>query len=299
MALGSRTLLNLGLAAGVALLALLAIYEPGKEPPKEQPRLVELNRDAVSKLRIERVNGPAVVLERQQGVWRMSEPLQLGVNDYRISSLLRVTETTSLGSFTAAPEALAQYGLDSPNATLILNDTTRIEFGSSTPIDQRRYVRIGNSVHLISDTLYYHLIGVPTSYASNALLDANAAITALELPGLKVTQADGKWQATPAPADFSADQVTQLIDHWRHAQALEVTPYDGRKGEAVRLFISGNTAPAELLITQRTPELILARPALKVQYHLPSASVTELFTLKPLPKEEPAAATSPPPAATR
>lgn len=289
MALGSRTLLNLGLLAAVAILALLAIYEPGKEKPKEEPHLVQFTSDGISTLRIERVNGPTIVLERQQGSWRMTEPLAIGVNDFRISSLLRIGELKSLKQFKATPEQLAQYGLQAPNATLIINGTTRIEFGNSTPIDQRRYVRVGDTVHLITDNYFYHLIGAPTTYASNSLLDSKAALVRLELPGLVLAQQEGKWSATPQPVDFSADQVTQLLDHWRHAQALEVAPYDGRKGERVRLTFAGNDQPVEFLVTERTPELILARPDLKVQYHLPPSSVAELLTLKPVAKELPAA----------
>ncbi|HEY0635050.1 MAG TPA: hypothetical protein VGE00_06700, partial [Gammaproteobacteria bacterium] len=120
MALGSRTLLNLGLLMAVALLALLAIYEPGKEKPGEEPRLISLNNDGIASIRIVRVNGPTVLLQREQGVWRMAEPLKIGVNDYRMSSLLRISEIRSLTHFEATPESLAQYGLDSPNATLIL-----------------------------------------------------------------------------------------------------------------------------------------------------------------------------------
>lgn len=289
MALGSRTLLNLGLLTLVALLALLVIYEPGKEKPAEEPRLIELNSDGISSLRIERANQPTIVLERQQGVWRMVEPLPIGVNDYRITSLLRITELSSLSRFAVATESLAQYGLDTPNATLIINGTTRIDFGSSTPLDQRRYLRIGDTIHLITDTYYYHLIGAPTTYASNRVVDSKDALVRLELPGVLLAQQQDKWSAVPQPATFSVDQITQLIDHWRHAQALEVAPYDGRKGEMVRLTLAGSDEPIIFLITERTPELVLARPDLKVQYHLPESSAAELLTLRPVAKEEPAA----------
>lgn len=289
MALGSRTLLNLALAGTVAVLALLAIYEPGKEAPQPAAPLLAMNSDTIRKIRIERVNGPTVVLQREGSRWRMVEPLQLGVNDYRISSLLRITETASLGSFAASPDQLEQYGLASPNATLTLNDTTPIDFGNSTPLDMRRYVRIGDTVHLIGDNYYYHLIGTPTTFASNALLDDTAAISRIDLPGLQLVQQEGKWSATPAPNDFSADQVTQLLDHWRHAQALEVAPYDGRKGEQVRITLAGSDEPLVFLITQRTPELILARPDLKVQYHLTEANGTALLTLTTVAKDEGAA----------
>ena len=293
MTIGSRTLLNLGLVIIVAVLALLVIYEPGKEKPKEEPRLVQLNSDGIGSLRIERINGPTIVLERQQGAWRMTEPLQVGVNDFRISSLLRITEIKSLTHFAAAPDALAKYGLDAPNATLIINGTTRIDFGNSTPIDQRRYVRAGDTVHLITDNFYYHLIGAPTTYASNRVLDHTGSLVKLELPGLLLAQQEGKWSVSPQPGNFSADQITQLIDHWRHAQALEVAPYDGRKGEMVRLTIAGKE-PLTFVITERTPELILARPDLKVQYHLPPSSVAELLTLQPLPPQQESAPPTPP-----
>ncbi len=285
MKMSKRNLLNLGLLLLIGALVLLVIYEPGIEAPKENPRLIEIGRDAVKRIHIERQGQETVTVERDpQGHWQMLEPLSIAAGEFRLSSLLNITEQKSLGSFPADTARLTNYGLDTPRVTLTLNDTIKLAFGNNTPLDQRRYVQVGDRVHLVSDTLYYHLIGSYTTFISQQLLPQGTTIDTISLPGLTVRRQEDRWEADPKPEAYSADQVTALIDGWKLASAVQVKPYDGKEGETITIGPKAGAQPIIFLLTARSPDLVLARPDLGIQYHLAETSADELLKLAPLQK---------------
>lgn len=278
--MNKNTLINLGLLVTVAALALVAVYEPGIEAPPEKPSLVSLDRESVKHILIQRQGRPDIELQRKEdGNWQLLQPVKLPADGFRIDSLLRVTESKSLGRFTADADRLGEYKLAEPGVTLTLNHDTRIAFGKNTPLDHRRYVRIGEAVHLISDTLYYHLIGAYPTFVSKRPLPQPAAIEALSIPGLSLSWDNGGWQLEPMPENYSADRVTQLLDSWRFASAVQVKAYDGESGEAVTLQLKDREAPLSFLITARSPDLVLARPDVGIQYHLPAETAADLLQL--------------------
>ncbi len=283
LAMSKRNLLNFGLLLLIGILTLLVVYEPGIQVPQEQPHLLDLDREAVNTIRIERQGQETVALHRDEnGNWNLTAPMAIGASNFRISSLLRITEQKSFGGFPADSKRLAQYGLDLPQATLTLNDKIKLAFGHNTPLDQRRYVLIDDQVHLINDTLYYHLIGSFTTFIRQALLPPGISLAALSLPGLTVRWQEERWQVEPKPVSFSVDQVTRLIDAWKLASAVQVKPYDDKEGEIITIEPKGEGGPITFLLTARSPDLVLARPKLGIQYHLAESSGEELLTLQPL-----------------
>lgn len=284
--MNKRNLLNIGLLALIGLLVLLALYEPGIEKPAEAPTLLQLDKGTIRQIAIQRDGQQNIELVREDdGHWQMTQPIQHAADQFRIDSLLRITSIKSLSHFAAEADKLAAYQLDKPRVTLVLNNETRIAFGSSTPLDQRRYVMVNGQVHLITDTLYYHLIGSFPTFLRKQLLDEGGSIEALTLPGLSLTWQESRWQLAPKPESFSADQVSKLIDSWKFASALEIKPYDNQRGEKITIQLAGKESPLTLLLTARQPDLILARPELGIQYHLDAASAARLLQL-PAREEE-------------
>lgn len=281
-----QNLLNLGLLALIGVLVLFTVYEPGIEKPVEAPALLQLDKTAVKQITITRDGQQDIKLVRQEnGHWQMTAPIQHAADQFRIDSLLRITTLRSLTHFTAELDKLAAYQLDKPRVTLLLNHQTRIAFGSSTPLDQRRYVMVNDQIHLITDTLYYHLIGSFPTFLRKQLLDEGSSIETLLLPELKLNWQEERWQLDPKPESFSADQVTRLIDQWKFASAMEIKAYDKKPGEKITLQLTDNEEPLEFLLTSQQPDLILARPALGIQYHLDASSAERLLKLPPREEE--------------
>lgn len=296
--MNKRNALNLGLLVAVVALGLVVWLDPGHKAPPPPPKLTGLTPAQVQTIRIERRTGKTIELRKVDGHWRMEAPIKVAANDWRVQSLLRVAQNRSLGANPVSGPDLAKYGLDKPAARLFL-DRTEIDFGDTTPFKDRRYVRIGKIVHVIPDVAYYHLVGRYTGFVSPQPLPPQARIDKLELPKLTLTlDHNGNWQPQPKPAHYSADALTHLADAWRYASALNVTPYTAGKAkgaggnERVSVHLAGRQAPVVFLIVARKPELLLARPDLGIEYHLPKNEAKAMFSLTAAPagKEAPAPA---------
>jgi len=281
--MNKRNALNLGLLAGVVALGLITWLEPGHKPKPKPPKLTALKPAQVQDIRIVRAKGKDIALKRVDDGWQMQAPVTAPANDWQVQSLLRVAKTESLSATPASGLDLATYGLDKPAARLYLNKL-ELDFGNRTPLDDRRYVLIGNTIHTIQDVAYYHLIGRYTRYIDTRLLPQHAKIEGLTLPGMKLTLDKGKWELQPKPARYSADAVSRLVEAWQYASGLSVAPYTkvkhgAKKDEEVQVRLAGEKAPLVFRIVARKPDLILARPDLGIEYHLPQDQAKKMMTL--------------------
>ncbi len=153
----NRKAVNLGLFGLVLLLALVAYFEPGIKQAAEKIPLTNLKPEEVDFIRISDNRGRDLVMERVQGRWQMRSPFKKPADEQRIRQLLNITTTRSFSRF-ALPEAqLAEFGLDPAPIHLQLNET-RLEIGGNEPVQFRRYVRVGDQLHLISNGFHHHLM---------------------------------------------------------------------------------------------------------------------------------------------
>ncbi len=281
-----RLLLNLSLAAVIIVLALLVIFEPGKAKAPELPKLTSLPADKIEHVTIERTGRDTLVFEKQAGGWRITQPLQLQANEFRVSGITHAAQATSHARFPQAGRDLKQYELDTPKIKLTL-DGQLIEFGGVNPLDSRRYVRVGDTIHLIADEVFLRANGDAAGFVSTALLPEHAQeLTEIKLPQLTVQRdkdSSGKWITTPAVANLATDDINKFVDEWRHAQALQVSAYNGTPtGEHVTLNFSGTTPPLSFdVMSSKDNDLLLGRKDAGVMYQFTSEIRQRLFTLKP------------------
>lgn len=195
----SRLIMNLVLLAIIAVLGVVAFLKPGKQKP-ETPSLLTLDASALTRMTLQ--NKETLVFEKQDGAWRLTAPFVAPVNQVRAGQLLEVAKARSEANYPLKPEDVAQFGLDKPQAILTLGDAT-LQFGGTDPINMRRYVRLGDTLHLVDDNFFHHLTAPATDYVDKKLLPEGAKIRAIELPGLKATKnpggpmgrrAIGRWQ---------------------------------------------------------------------------------------------------------
>ncbi|MFU8837273.1 MAG: DUF4340 domain-containing protein [Thiohalomonadaceae bacterium] len=277
--LGRRHLVNLLLLAVVLGLVGLVLWEQRAQQAPSVPQLLQIEPAAIQQLRIERTGQAALVLQRLDAErWQLQSPLAIDANGFRIQALLRVSELRSLGSFPVSGAELAVYGLDQPSLRLIINGQLELVFGGQTTLDYRRYVRLGEQIHIVPDTLYYHLIGDWHGFVSQRLLPEQARIEALQLPGLSLQRSAEGWQLEPAGALRSADQIQTLLDAWQHPGVVQVRAYAGGAGETIRIALAGMPT-LEFLLLEDQGEYALARPELGIQYQLSEASAAQLLGL--------------------
>jgi len=269
--MNKRLTLNLSLAIVIIVLALLVIFEPGKDKAPELPKLTSLLADAL-------------VFEKQADGWRITQPLQLRANEFRVTGVARAAQAPSNTRFPQAGRDLKQYELDAPKIKLTL-DGQLIEFGGVNPLDRRRYARVGDTIHLVADDVFLRANGDAAGFVSTALLPEHAQeLTEIKLPQLTVQKDkdSGKWSVIPPVASLSTDDIVKFVDEWRHAQALQVSAYNGTPtGEHVTLAFSGTTAPLVFDLMSKDNDLILGRKDAGVMYQFTAEIKQRMFTLKP------------------
>lgn len=281
----TRLMLNLALLAIIVVLGAVAFFKPGKQAPESKP-LLTLDANALTRVTLQ--NKETLVFEKTGGLWRLTAPFAAPVNQVRVGQLLEVAKAKSEAEYPVKPEDLAQFGLDKPQASLTLGDNS-LQFGGTDPINLRRYVRLGDTLHLVDDNFYHHLTAPATDYVDKKLLPEGARIREIQLPGLKAVKgSDGKWTAEP-PGDGKTD-LGVLASAWATARAIDVKRLEQAEvlGETIRIgLVEGE--PVEYVILQKQPYLMLARKDWRLQYEITAESSRELLNQpRPEPPKPPA-----------
>lgn len=290
--LNSRTLLNIGLFVLILLLVLLVVLEPGKKPEIKPRHLTELKQADITQIELKRADATDIKLQKNNGVWFMIEPYRLPANEFRAQSVSALAEAKSHLQYDAKDIDLKKFKLDKPEVTVILNGVITLEIGGIDPINNRRYVKNGNILHLVSDTFYYQVAGAITAYISYQILPPDIKLAKLVLPEFTLLQKDGDWRITPPQKDVSADSINEFVDEWRHAQSLEISEDKGAPQKAnVRIYQEEVDKPIEFHLQKNHDNTYLIRNDLKLRYKLSDETAGKLQKLpEPVePMEEPAA----------
>jgi len=294
-----RAWLNLALLSLVIILGVLAYFEPGGKKVEVQPPLLALSQSQVNRIRIEARNNQPVQLERTSDGWMITDPIQVAASDYRVNNMLQLLTATSYSFFSVTERPLSEFGLEHPAGRIVFNDQA-IEFGDNEPINNHRYVRVGDQIHLIDDRYYYQSQMMLTALIDTALVPAGSSLKQILLPDLKLQQQQGQWQARWRPSaskstavELRQDAIDTLVDEWRRARAMRIDHYQADKAEdEIELeYSDGHRETLEIL--EREPELILGRKGLDLRYHLSADQGDRLLTLSDHEMEkEPANAVS-------
>jgi len=274
-----RSLLNLAMAGIAVGLGLTAWFRPGLEPPVAPQPVTTLSPAQVQHIQVTRQQRPELTFTRQADDWTLDGDPPLPASPFQVHALLAILHAQVQRSYPADSLELKELGLDPPQATVILDNATTLRVGNTEPLDNMRYIQYDATVYLVEDR-YQHLINADrTNFIDRRLLNSDAAITRLGLPELTLAQAaDGHWQLTPDDAGISADAIQQLLADWQQASALYVRPYQpGTARENITLELAGSDTPLVFGLVSRTPEFILARPDLGIQYHFSKGTEERLL----------------------
>ncbi len=264
----ARWIVNLLLAIAIAILLLVAYYEPGIDEQAESPAITSLKKDQLHRVHLNRsARNDLVLVKTATGGWSIEHVPELPADDFQVNALLRLTEQKAVRSYPASELDLKKLQLAPPNATAIFNDTA-VEFGNLEPLDGLRYVRVADQVHLIPDDYLQLIEASYTQFVRRRLLDDSARINRLVLPAFAVTREDHGWSVEPRQ-DVSGVDLQQFVDRWRAAVALHVQAADKTsEGESVEVLQAGERQSVRFVILAREPELVLARPELGIQYRM-------------------------------
>lgn len=279
--MNNRLYLNLAMLALIAVLVSLVVFEPGlDETSPQRTRLTGLEESQLQEIRILRRQKPDLLFQRQGALWQMVEPVAVAVNPYRLRPILHMITGPSLGNFPVVENKLPAYGLAQPKLEIIVNGELHLFYGLETELDQRRYLRLDNQVHVVSTNPYYLANSPFTHFVDTALLPSDTPIQRIELDERVLQQQEGMWMLTPVGDHYSGDQIAALVEAWKRANAVDIRPYDGpMEGREVRIFLQGYEQPLRFLIDHEGDDLLLSRPDIGVQYLIYGESGSSLLQL--------------------
>jgi hypothetical protein len=277
-----RARLNVGLFAAAIGLGVAVFVAQKKEP--SGPPLTPFKPDAVTRIALEHPGSPAIRLEKHDGQWRLTEPVQAEADTFEVNGLVALADRETKLKLEGG--ALKDFTLDPPAYTITLNDRA-IGFGGVEPLEFRRYVKTADGAFLVEDPPGAALDADYADLVAKDLLPGDAELERIEVPGLSLAKdAEGKWAATPAGPRATTDAMQKLADGWKGARSMwnELARESGIKGERVKLSLKGG-ATREFTIAARDPQFKLHRADLGVTFVLSKALADELLELPEPPPD--------------
>jgi hypothetical protein len=280
--MSSRNLLNLALLSLAGVLALVIFYQPGITPEPAPQTITTLSAENIKRIQIVRTTRDPLTFTRHADEWFLSGDHELPASNFQVNSVLAILQTEAIRSYpvdSVEPETL---GLQPPLATLTLDDV-HFKIGTTDALDKLRYLQTGDTVFLVTDR-YQHLINANwPGFVSRKLLPASASISQLQLPQTTLSlTADNQWQQSATSNPVDTGKLQALIDSWHQARATYIRHYQPvDDSETVTLEFSTAAEPLTFHIVARTPEFILARPDLGIQYHLQRDMADTLLAVPP------------------
>jgi hypothetical protein len=284
-----RNRLNIALALVLAGLGLAIFFSQKKEEKK--PPLTALVPENIARVTIEHPGAATIKLEKQGGVWWLTEPVKTEADKFEVNGILAIATLEQKKVLSPADVKLAELGLDPPQYSVTLDDQ-KLAIGGLEPLQFQRYIKSGEVLALTDDPPSAALDADYADLVNKSVIPDGADIQKIEVPGLTLAKgADGKWFVSPPDPAASADQMEKFAQAWRNAKSLwnefDANAKDA-KGDAVTLTLKDRTLT--YLVVSREPQLQLERPEVGVRLNLSKALAEELLKL-PAPPPEPAAAT--------
>ncbi|HLP77595.1 MAG TPA: DUF4340 domain-containing protein, partial [Candidatus Paceibacterota bacterium] len=215
-----NTWLWLALAAG--LFAFIFFFERNfKKPNLGPPRVFPgLRAEEIRNIQVLPNGQRAIRVERTNGVWELTEPLDYPAHARRIQALLSTMEKLTASHFLNAqelktiPDFDTQFGFNSPHCSLLLNDKKYLVLvGRRTPPGDQVYLQIVGSegVYIVDADFVRLLPQTADDWRETALVDWAAlkfdriAVTnAGKLLELQLNPTNDLWRMT-SPMDTRAD----------------------------------------------------------------------------------------------
>lgn len=258
----SQLLTNLLLLLLATGLGLFLFYE--EMPQDEINKLTRLSATDINRIHIHH-HQREIVLTKSDRQWRLTQPIEIAANQFRLKTLLSMLKTYSYAQYPTDELDMNKFGLANPESSITFNDS-KIEFGILNPVSEYRYVKTGRQLHLIDDYFYPLISSQIGTLIATELLPGDATINKLVLPDDTLSRdEEGRWQSRHA---LSNDAIAETIHQWTHKRAFAVHDYMPREslGE-IEVWLESSKTPLRFSITDDAPWLIIARPELRLEYH--------------------------------
>lgn len=258
-----RWWLNYALVAGIIVALLIGNLYQSDDANQPGYALSQVKPQVIDSIEISGTQG-VIRLERNGTQWHTVKPILWPANNIIVERIISILRARSEARLTLGDLDLVALGLMPPQTTLTLNQT-RIDFGTTNNIGQRRYLRLDDKVYLVPDLYLAYLEQGLAGLVEPHLLPRALSLQSLQIGALEIRKnAAGAWQAEHQ----AGKDVGALIDNWQTLPAKRIKPYQVStlplQVIAAQLD-DGSQIEFYLIATQ--PDLVLARPDLGLQYH--------------------------------
>ncbi len=279
------------------LLGLMgALYWSNRHPKSEEtaqasvpasPKILSLKEDDISKLELKKSGSAAIVLAKQNGDWRITEPQPFLADQSTVSSML-----TSLSSLTSErlvedkASNLAQYGLGAGAFEAAIsekdNKTEHLVLGDTTPTGGSVYARLEGDPRVFTVATYEknNIEKELNDLRDKRLITANSdKISKVELQAKKQDMEFGRnkdeWQIVkPMPLRADGSRVEDLIRNLTDAKMDLSGSEDAKKIAAV---FAGATPVATAKVTDESGTQELQVRKSKDDYYAKSSIVDGIY----------------------
>ncbi|HWA14416.1 MAG TPA: DUF4340 domain-containing protein [Burkholderiales bacterium] len=251
----AKVILNLVLVLAVTAVALFAILKPQQQKADPGIRLLDMTRDQVSRIAIERKGAPAVRLEKQGDGWHVTAPFTARADRNQVDRILDLTGAVAKQKLPRGD--LGRFDLDPPQLRVTLDDRA-VAFGRINEVTNEQYAATADAVYLLAPFYGYGIPDEGGKLASRKLLGDDEHPVAFDFGGYRVERDDkGRWSeggasAAQAKVPVSQDEFNRWADEWRVTHALAVEPYKGGAGKQ-RIAVKFRNGKSVNLLAGTTP----------------------------------------------
>lgn len=236
--------------------------------------LSKIDPNNIEKIKIQRKALDTLSFNKKEGKWYIDLPFKFKANPNRIESILNLLTTKSYKKLKLDEVDIAQFDLREPRVILTLNNY-EFSFGTTNPIDQKRYILFDQEIYLTNDFLFPQLMVSFEFFLETKLLPDNINITSIKFPEYEIQKNENKWTSTKK--DHNKEKIKDLVSKWEKAIALSVNQYEKKDNEGIISILNSSGERINFAIIETEPYLILAREDIGIQYNMGSDNTHNMF----------------------
>ncbi len=278
-----RLITNLLLLIVVGILTSVFILSDKQGDEVKTVLLSNIDAAGIEHITVHQSTKEDIVFNRQGQQWFVTSPVHAIAHTTRVNTILYLLKSRSLAQIEVEDNSLEVYQLDPAILSLRMN-SHEFFFGTTEPLNDRRYVMFNNTIHLVNDHLFHQLRQPPIFFVSLRLVPEREIINSIQFSDQSISRVNNSWTILPANDVVSSEQLGSLVQQWLKAEARQILQYQGTDVDekVILKYKSGHTVYFDVI--SKIPELILGRTDLALQYHLDKSMSERLFCCENEPR---------------
>jgi hypothetical protein len=265
------------------LIVLIVIFTwIGIKFPISEDQMID--RDAITTLKPKNINhikietaDATIELNKQGSTWQIDQPIHWFANNVAAERLASLAAVHPQSKLPRTEIDISTLGLRIPRAVVTLNDKA-VYFGNTNRIGNRRYLMVDPNVFLASDVYYPFISQGLIGLVDERLLPSHLALKSLTLSAAKIEKDANGWHSE---SNENRKQAEQLVTNWQRTAATRITAFNNNATplQKLKATLQDDSEINFYLLTIK-PEIIIARPDLKLAYHFPEHEYYNLLALE-------------------